>query len=403
MTRRMRVGTTGLVTTGTPSAASVGASAAPTRRASHSPIPGSSHAARPQPASRVRGSPTASRRRTSPRSPRRSWTRTWAASEKSTRTSVISTRGFNCSGAEEACTSPTPARAAPATVKTMGAVRSARSRRPEHAPQPNTTTAATTNAASSTPDPFVGPRAQSGSPRHDETSRAHRHRSEECDRSPGALTRSRRGRRSRAAPSCGDPHGQEVVAVVEVTDERRQRIATFVEPLRVRPGRDGPPGQGLRSRLPLRHRAQEEDGRELLKTGIALLAEYQRRLAAEKTHAVLLCLQSLDAGGKDGTIRHVMSGVNPQGVRVSSFKVPSDRGARPRLPVALRHASCRPGARSASSTGRTTRRSSWCASIPRPWRASGWPAAGRRRHLGRVATGRSTTGSATSSTTGSPS
>ena len=38
---------------------------------------------------------------------------------------------------------------------------------------------------------------------------------------------------------------------------------------------------------------------------------------------MLLCLQALDAGGKDGTIRHVMSGVNPQGVRVSSFKVPS--------------------------------------------------------------------------------
>jgi PPK2 family polyphosphate:nucleotide phosphotransferase len=38
---------------------------------------------------------------------------------------------------------------------------------------------------------------------------------------------------------------------------------------------------------------------------------------------VLVCLQSLDAGGKDGTIRHVMSGVNPQGVHVSSFKVPS--------------------------------------------------------------------------------
>ena len=38
---------------------------------------------------------------------------------------------------------------------------------------------------------------------------------------------------------------------------------------------------------------------------------------------MLVCLQSLDAGGKDGTIRHVMSGVNPQGVRVSSFKVPS--------------------------------------------------------------------------------
>jgi PPK2 family polyphosphate:nucleotide phosphotransferase len=114
-----------------------------------------------------------------------------------------------------------------------------------------------------------------------------------------------------------------VVAVVEVTDERRQRIATFIEPLRVRPGssvdlsRDFDPGyrsDALR---------KKKDGVELLTTGIALLADYQRRLAAENTHGVLMCLQSLDAGGKDGTIRHVMSGVNPQGVRVNSFKVPS--------------------------------------------------------------------------------
>jgi hypothetical protein len=38
---------------------------------------------------------------------------------------------------------------------------------------------------------------------------------------------------------------------------------------------------------------------------------------------VLMCIQALDAAGKDGTIRHVMSGVNPQGVHVSSFKLPS--------------------------------------------------------------------------------
>jgi PPK2 family polyphosphate:nucleotide phosphotransferase len=54
-----------------------------------------------------------------------------------------------------------------------------------------------------------------------------------------------------------------------------------------------------------------------------MLADYQRRLAAQDTYGVLLCLQALDAGGKDGTIRHVMSGVNPQGVHVSGFKVPS--------------------------------------------------------------------------------
>ena len=57
--------------------------------------------------------------------------------------------------------------------------------------------------------------------------------------------------------------------------------------------------------------------------GIELLAEYQERLAAQDTYGVVMVLQAMDAAGKDGTIRHVMSGVNPQGVQVSSFKVPS--------------------------------------------------------------------------------
>ncbi len=57
--------------------------------------------------------------------------------------------------------------------------------------------------------------------------------------------------------------------------------------------------------------------------GVGLLAEYQERLAAQDTYGVVMVLQAMDAAGKDGTIRHVMSGVNPQGVQVSSFKVPS--------------------------------------------------------------------------------
>jgi PPK2 family polyphosphate:nucleotide phosphotransferase len=113
-----------------------------------------------------------------------------------------------------------------------------------------------------------------------------------------------------------------VVAVTELTTERRQRIAGLIEPLRVTPGSTVDLGKdfdpGYRSDM-----VRKEDGQTLLQTGIALLAEYQTRLAAQNTHGVLVCLQSLDAGGKDGTIRHVMSGVNPQGVRVSSFKVPS--------------------------------------------------------------------------------
>ncbi len=54
------------------------------------------------------------------------------------------------------------------------------------------------------------------------------------------------------------------------------------------------------------------------------LADLQRRLWAEGRRSVLVVLQALDAGGKDGTIRKVFSGVNPQGVEVASFKVPSE-------------------------------------------------------------------------------
>lgn len=53
------------------------------------------------------------------------------------------------------------------------------------------------------------------------------------------------------------------------------------------------------------------------------LDSLQFLLYAEKKHAVLLVFQGLDAAGKDGTIRHVMSGVNPQGCQVTSFKIPS--------------------------------------------------------------------------------
>ena len=68
---------------------------------------------------------------------------------------------------------------------------------------------------------------------------------------------------------------------------------------------------------------KKKHGVKLLREGVELLAEYQARLAAQDTHGVLVVLQALDAAGKDGTIRHVMSGVNPQGVAVHSFGVPS--------------------------------------------------------------------------------
>jgi PPK2 family polyphosphate:nucleotide phosphotransferase len=107
-------------------------------------------------------------------------------------------------------------------------------------------------------------------------------------------------------------------------DLSAKRVRKFVQPFLVRPGTkvrlpDGfdPASTGGYNR---------EDGagaQQILQAGTALLADYQARLAAQSTHAVLVILQAMDAAGKDGTIRHVMSGVNPQGVEVSGFKVPS--------------------------------------------------------------------------------
>jgi PPK2 family polyphosphate:nucleotide phosphotransferase len=61
----------------------------------------------------------------------------------------------------------------------------------------------------------------------------------------------------------------------------------------------------------------------LLEDGVARLSALQDKLAAQNEWALLISLQGMDAGGKDGTIKHVMSGVNPQGVQVTSFKQPS--------------------------------------------------------------------------------
>ena len=101
-----------------------------------------------------------------------------------------------------------------------------------------------------------------------------------------------------------------------------KRIREFIEPFKVPPGkrvvlaRDFDPTYKAAF-------VTKEEGEELLQKGVELLADYQARLAAQDTYALLVCLQALDAAGKDGTIRHVMSGVNPQGVEVHSFKVPS--------------------------------------------------------------------------------
>ena len=65
------------------------------------------------------------------------------------------------------------------------------------------------------------------------------------------------------------------------------------------------------------------EGLEKLAENTQRLKELQYRLYGEDKQSLLMVLQGMDTAGKDGTIRHVMSGVNPQGCRVQSFKVPS--------------------------------------------------------------------------------
>jgi PPK2 family polyphosphate:nucleotide phosphotransferase len=106
-------------------------------------------------------------------------------------------------------------------------------------------------------------------------------------------------------------------------DERFARIHELIEPLRVKPGskvrlpKDFDPGYTADF-------VQKEEAKGLLKEGVEWLSEFQERLAAQDTWSLLVIFQAMDAAGKDGTIRHVMSGVNPQGVEVTSFKVPSE-------------------------------------------------------------------------------
>jgi PPK2 family polyphosphate:nucleotide phosphotransferase len=61
-----------------------------------------------------------------------------------------------------------------------------------------------------------------------------------------------------------------------------------------------------------------------LEKGIKKLSQLQDKLYADNRFALLIVLQAMDAAGKDGTIKHVMSGINPQGCSVTSFKTPSD-------------------------------------------------------------------------------
>src|SRR5437667_2736467 len=88
---------------------------------------------------------------------------------------------------------------------------------------------------------------------------------------------------------------------------------------RVRLGRIDPADTGKQ--------ADEAAVRAKLGQDIARLAKLQDVLYAERRHAVLVVLQGMDTSGKDGTVKHVMSGVNPSGCEVVPFKVPTEEEA----------------------------------------------------------------------------
>jgi len=113
--------------------------------------------------------------------------------------------------------------------------------------------------------------------------------------------------------------------VLSVADKiTAKKIAKFIRPYGVTKGKkfrlkDFDPGDtgGYSSEEKPRAKA-------LLQQGIAMLSDLQERLYAQDQWGVLLIFQAMDAAGKDGAIKHVMSGVNPQGCQVYSFKAPSE-------------------------------------------------------------------------------
>lgn len=105
--------------------------------------------------------------------------------------------------------------------------------------------------------------------------------------------------------------------------ESIKRAKKFVKPFRITDGKDFrlkhiDPADTLNLKSEDKPRAKEA-----LQNGIEMLAELQDKLYAQDRWSILLIFQAMDAAGKDGAIKHVMSGINPQGCQVFSFKAPT--------------------------------------------------------------------------------
>lgn len=101
----------------------------------------------------------------------------------------------------------------------------------------------------------------------------------------------------------------------------RKKVIKFVNEYKVEEGsdfrlKDVDPGDTWKFK-------NNDNAKATLARGVELLSDMQEKLYAQDKWAVLLIFQAMDAAGKDGTIKHVMSGINPQGCQVTSFKSPS--------------------------------------------------------------------------------
>jgi PPK2 family polyphosphate:nucleotide phosphotransferase len=102
-----------------------------------------------------------------------------------------------------------------------------------------------------------------------------------------------------------------------------EKLYRYIDTLQVKPGK----------KISLKKMATDYDhkmmtkeaGEQLLKTGVEKLADLQDKLYAHNQYSILIIFQAMDAAGKDSAIKHVMSGLNAQGVNVTSFKVPSTK------------------------------------------------------------------------------
>lgn len=111
--------------------------------------------------------------------------------------------------------------------------------------------------------------------------------------------------------------------MMDISSRLVKRCRKFIEPYRVTDGRGFKLSRYDPGDLGKLGKDSKKEAVDKLEKGIELLEQLQEVLYASESHALLVVLQAMDSAGKDGIVKHVMGGVNPQGCVVSSFKQPS--------------------------------------------------------------------------------